>query len=117
MLLAFTDGDGYYQIELADGEPTPEWARSLTPTAVAPLPQPDPKAVIQSQIDQIERDTLMNRAIREGTLLLIEKEAMREFGVDQATAQAGLYAGNEAYRRVKDVDNQIAGLRAQIGAA
>ena len=32
---AFTDtGDGYYQIELADGEPLPAWAQGLTPCAV-----------------------------------------------------------------------------------
>lgn len=76
------------------------------PVLVPPTPQ--------EQIDKIERDTMMNRAAREALLLLIEREAMREFGVDLPTAQAGLYAGNPAYKRVKDIDNQIAALRAQM---
>lgn len=69
----------------------------------------------QQQIDQIETATKMNRAVREGMLLLIEREAMREFGVsDLAVVQAGLYAGNPAYKRIKDIDNQIIALRALI---
>lgn len=78
------------------------------------LPQPPAPPTPQEQIDQIERDTMMNRAAREALLLLIEREAMREYGVDQATAQAGLYASNPAYKKVKDIDNQIVALRAQI---
>jgi len=56
----------------------------------------------------------MNRAMREGLLLLFEREAMREFNVDQPTAAAGLYAGNLAYKRVKDIDNQIIELRLDL---
>lgn len=77
-------------------------------------PAPSANSLILAQIDQIERDTQMNRAVREGMLLLIEKEAMREFSIDLPTAQAGLYAGNAAYKKVKDIDNQIVALRAQL---
>lgn len=39
MLYAFKDNnDGYYQIELADGEAIPEWALSLVPCPVIALP-------------------------------------------------------------------------------
>lgn len=78
-------------------------------------PQPDPVQLVKDQIVAIERDTMMNRAVREGWLLLVEREAMREFGVDQPTAQSGLYSGNLAYKKVKDVDTQIVALRSQIG--
>lgn len=123
MLVGFKDsGGGFYQAEIENEGDTPAWAvgmtRLTTEQSLAELAAslPDPADVVKWQIDSIERDTLMNRAAREGLLLLTEKEAMREYSVDQATAQAGLYAGNLAYRKVKDVDNQIAALRAQIGA-
>lgn len=74
--------------------------------------QPDSVQQIKDQITSIERDTMLNRAIREGWLLLVENEAMREFSADRLTVQAGLYSGNLAYRKVKDVDNQIVALRA-----
>jgi hypothetical protein len=58
---------------------------------------------------------VMNRAAREALLLLIEREAIREFGVTDINAvRAGLYAGNPAYKRVKDIDNQIVALRAKL---
>lgn len=78
-----------------------------------PLPQ-DPADQIRHQINSIEKQTLMNRAMREGLLLLFEREAMREFNVDQPTAAAGLYSGNLAYKRVKDIDNQIIDLRLDL---
>lgn len=38
MLYAFNDAaDGYYQTEVADGEPMPEWTQGLTPCAVIPV--------------------------------------------------------------------------------
>lgn len=40
MLHAFKDSeDGYYQIELAEGESLPEWAQLLTPCPVITLPE------------------------------------------------------------------------------
>lgn len=95
---------GIYANQQREGQEFVESAELWTP-----LPRP------QDQIDAIERSTMMNRAAREALLLLIEREAIREFGVtDLATVQAGLYAGNPAYRRVKDIDNQIVALRALI---
>ena len=39
MLYAFKDhSDGYYQIELGDGEVLPEWTKSLVPCPVIALP-------------------------------------------------------------------------------
>lgn len=89
----------------------------------AQQPQPDPAIIIIAQIDAIERDTLMNRATREWMLMSAEREAARDYSIDLTVpgnldlVQAGLYAGNLGYRKVKDIDNQIAALRAQIGAA
>ncbi len=43
MIYAFTDSvGGYYQVEVAEGEAIPDWARGLTPTEVQQpsLPQP-----------------------------------------------------------------------------
>lgn len=78
---------------------------------------------IQAQIDAIERETLMNRALREFMLEQTVRETARDYNLDLSVpgnrelVQNGLYAGNVAYRKIKDVDNQIAALRAQIGAA
>lgn len=68
----------------------------------------------QEQIDQIETATKMNRASREGWLFTIERFAMQDYNADLPTVQAGLYAGNPAYKRIKDIDNQIVALRALI---
>lgn len=122
MLVGFKDsGDGFYWAEVADENDAPDWAvgmtRLTTEQSLAEIAAslPDPAEVVKWQIDSIERDTKMNRAARKGLLLLIEDKAMRDYSVDRETAQAGLYAGNVAYRKVKDVDNQIAALRSQIG--
>lgn len=104
------------EINITTGEATEREYTQEELDEIASQPQPDPIDQLKKQVDAIERETMMNRAAREGLLLLIEKEAMREFSVDQATAQAGLYAANLAYRKVKDIDNQIVALRrAQIG--
>lgn len=67
------------------------------------------KIIPEQKISQIEQTTLMNRAVREFLILSSEAQA----------AAAGitpekLYTANPAYRKVKDVDNQIAALRASI---
>lgn len=75
--------------------------------AIANAPQPvfDPAA----EIERLERETLLPRPVREVLLALMVKEAAA-IGVDEPT----LYAANPGYRRVKDLDSQIAALRAQI---
>lgn len=73
---------------------------------------PPSDADFRAQIDQIERETLMNRAVREFMLAQAEQLA-----ASAGYTQEQLYAVNVGYRKVKDIDNQIAALRAQIGAA
>lgn len=77
-----------------------------------PQPQPDQKALLQSEIDAIEHATLMNRAVREFMLAQAEQIAAAS-----GYTPAQLYQVNLGYRKVKDIDTQIAALRAQIGAA
>lgn len=67
------------------------------------------KAAVQSQIDAIESKTIMNRATREFMLRLAEKEAE-----GQGVTLEQLYAANDGYKAVKDVDSQVAALRAQM---
>jgi len=76
---------------------------------IASIPVPLPPTP-QEQIDTIERNTLMNRATRELMIGIAEKE-----GAALGLTPAQLYLANVAYRSVKDVDTQIAALRAQIG--
>lgn len=76
----------------------------------AATPAPDPVEQVKAQINGIERETLMNRAVRE--FMLAQAEAIAS---GQGYTPGQLYAVNLGYRKVKDVDNQIAGLRAQIG--
>ena len=83
-------------VQISDSE-----AVSLTPK---PVPQSS-----ESKISQIEQTTLMNRAVREFLLLSSEAQAAAS-GVTPAM----LYAANPAYRKVKDVDTQIAALRASL---
>lgn len=87
----------------------------------ANMPKPDPVQQVKDQIEAIETATKMNRATREFMLEQVVRETARDYNLDlsaegvRETVQAGLYAGNVAYRRIKDIDDQIAALRAQIG--
>lgn len=47
------DKDGYYQVDLADGEPFPEWTFSLTPCDVLPEPEPVPPEEL-SPVDKLK---------------------------------------------------------------
>lgn len=78
----------------------------------ANAPQPDPVQLVKDQIAAIERDTLMNRATREFMIALAEKEAAAS-----GYTPAQLYAVNLGYRKIKDIDTQVAALREQIGVA
>ena len=60
-------------------------------------------------ITQLEKETLMNRAVREFMLLSIELQAAA-----QNITPAQLYAANPAYKAVKDVDKQIENLRKKL---
>lgn len=62
MIYAFNDSaDGYYQVDVADGEPMPAWTIGLTPCAVLPVPQPDPQVILATKKTQL-------RTVREGIL-------------------------------------------------
>lgn len=66
---------------------------------VSPLPS-DPIEALLSQIVAIERQTLMSRPMRELLLLMAQR--------------ADMAPGNLPYTRVKEVEDQIEALRAQV---
>lgn len=70
-----------------------------------PAEVPDPKLAIQAQIDTIERETMMNRGVRESMLYLMLKEAAA-VGADPME--------NIAYAKFKAIDDQIRALRSQL---
>ena len=102
-MLAFKDsGDGYY--EFAEDAP-PEWYAGLIPTERR-LPPPVVRD-IAAEIDAIERQYLLARPVRDVLLPLMEAKAA-ELGYTPAQ----LRIANPGYRRVKELDEQIAALRA-----
>lgn len=70
-----------------------------------PADAPDPKESIRAEIDQLERDSLLPRVTREFMLLSFATTAAG-MGVDPMT--------NVAYVKVKELDDRIASLRAQL---
>lgn len=73
-----------------------------------PPPEPE-KSKAKRQIAEIERETLMNRAVREFMILSAEAQAAA-----QGVTPAQLYAANPAYKSVKDVDAQVTALRGKL---
>lgn len=67
------------------------------------------KQKYQSSITSLERETLMNRAVREFMLLTVEAQA-----ASQGVTPEQLYLVNPAYKAVKDTDTQVAALRAKL---
>ena len=65
--------------------------------------------VIQQKIDQLEQESLMNR---------ITRESIRTMALERAAAlgltEAQLIAKNKGYAALKQVDDEIAALRAQL---
>lgn len=77
--------------------------------ARAPAPEPDPEppaATAAAQIDALERQHMLPRPVRDVLLALMEKEAAA-LGITPTQ----LRAVNPGYRRVKELDEQIAALR------
>lgn len=74
----------------------------------APAPEPE-KTKAKRQISEIERETLMNRAVREFMLLTAEAQAAAH-----GLTPEQLYVANPAYKSVKDVDSQITELRKKL---
>ncbi len=53
-LHAFKDAaDGYYQVDVPDGEPLPEWTEALTPCAVQ-AQTPEPEQIIAGYVTAME---------------------------------------------------------------
>ena len=104
MIQAFTDGNGgYYQFE---GGSVPPWAAGMTPTTVQQVGQSPSPA---SQIEALERQYMLPRPVRDVLLPLMEAKAA-ELGYTPAQ----LRIANPGYRRVKELDEQIAALRAML---
>lgn len=78
---------------------------------------PTPGLTPQQQIDALEREYMLPRAAREFMLGAMEREAV-QVGIEQGlTAEQSislLRIKNAGYRRVAELDDQIAQLREQI---
>lgn len=84
---------------------------TVIPAVVPPMPPVlTPNDQIDAQINEIERNALAPRKVR---------EIVMDHAVDMASKQtpplteAELYAADIGYRRLKDLDEQIKALRAQ----
>lgn len=99
--LHFLDDDSFAHL-LPEGSVaiTDEEAEALRPVTVV-----DPKDAIRAEIEQLERENLLPRVTREFMLLSFATTAAG-MGVDPAT--------NVAYVKVKELDERIAALRAQL---
>lgn len=69
---------------------------------------------ILAQIEALEIDSKMNRTVREQMLEIAVERAAAKFNVSLEQAATSLYQGNVAFKRFKDLDDQIAALRAQL---
>lgn len=75
---------------------------------------PAPSA--HEQIEALERQHMLPRATREFMLTFMEATAIQQGagqGLTAPQAIAALRAGNSGYRKVKELDEQIAALRGQ----
>jgi hypothetical protein len=78
---------------------------------VDPLTPAEQRSIIQDQINLLEGKQLLPRVTREGLLLTMET-----FAAMQSITSAQLYIDNIAYHKVKDFDDAIVALRAQMEA-
>lgn len=87
---------------------------SGAPIAVDAPPETPEQAIarLKAEIKEIEVRDLMNRRAREAFIVQAEAIAAEQFGMTPEQ----LYLANPGYKGAKDIDNQIAQLRAQIGA-
>jgi hypothetical protein len=70
----------------------------------------DKNILIQSQIDEIERSTLMNRGSREGWIEVLRKEA----AIEGITDDAVIAQYNPFFKRLIEVNEQVKALRSQL---
>ena len=113
MIYAFIDNaDGYYEVEVPEGQEPPAWTQGLVPTAVRPVDPPPPPTPAE-QIAQLERDHLLPKATRKFMLSFMETTAIQQGaaqGMTREQALAALAAGNPGYAAVKALDDQIEAL-------
>ena len=74
---------------------------------------PNSQPNIQAEIEALERQSLMNRGIRELALRIMEDRAV-SIAAEQGTTQDQVLAGVPAYVKFKALDDQIATLRALL---
>lgn len=92
--------------------------RDLTPEEIAALPEP--QALVRdyaAEIAALERDTLLPRPVRDFMLIFMETAAVEQGAAQGLTAEQSiqvLRANNSGYRKVKELDEQIAALRALL---
>lgn len=90
--------------------------RELTPEEVAANP-PSPPPTPAQQIAELERQSGAPKWMRALAIGLMEKEAIAQGAAQGLTAVqsvAVLRAGNPGYRRLKEIDEQITALEAQL---
>lgn len=119
----FTDASNSIIGRVADnGGYESRLASTLTPEELAqvlPADPVSPNTAIYAQIDFLERAAMMPRGTREYMLSELESKAVALGAamvppLDAASSLAAAYAGNILYRKLKDLDDQIALLRAQL---
>lgn len=88
---------------------------------IDPTKLPDPKIVAQAEIDRLEEFQLRKslRATREDKLKEMEAYALTTLGLTKehlyiAASQPNAATAFKSYKELKDLDNQIAALRAML---
>lgn len=116
---AFKDAaDGYYQCDVADGEPLPSWTIGLTPCAVIP-PEPPQQPSPLEQIRALEAQYADAQAklTRQSLLALALDKACADPLAENLTREqvhAFLLAGDNGYAALWNLEQQVEALRAQV---
>lgn len=91
--------------------------RERTQEEIDNVPPPPPPPPIRVQIDTLERDSQLPKAVRKFMLTAMETEAIKQGTSQGLTAEqslALLMQGNPGYAAVKALDNQIEALEALL---
>jgi len=109
---AFTDeGGGYYEVDVPDGEPMPEWTNTKTACEVRPPPTKTASELAKTQIQAIEQQTGVVRVVRE---FMLQQVVITAAAMNPPVSEEQLYATNIGYKKAKDINTQIVALREQI---